>query len=162
VFLFAAVGCNTTAESPAKPAVALKTLDYNAIQELIASHKGKVVVMDCWSTSCEPCMREFPKLVALHKKHGADKVACISLSFDYEGIGKPEEVRPGVLEFLEKQQATFDNILCSEESDTLRKKMELSSIPAVYVYDRDGNAKRFEGEEVYKEVPALVEKLVNQ
>jgi thiol-disulfide isomerase/thioredoxin len=156
VFLSVAAGC-----SP-KSGVSLQTLDYDGIQKLIASHKGKIVVMDCWSTSCEPCMREFPKLVELHKKHGADKVACISLSFDYEGIGKPDEVQPGVLAFLEQQQAMFDNVLCSEDSDTLRQKMKLASIPAVYVYDRDGTAKRFEGEDVYKEVPALVEKLLNQ
>jgi thiol-disulfide isomerase/thioredoxin len=157
-FVPVAAGCSPKAETPRQAAVSLQTLDYNGIQKLIASHKGKVVVMDCWSTSCEPCIREFPKLVELHKKHGADKVACVSLSFDYEGIGQPEEVQPGVLAFLEKQQATFDNVLCSEESDTLRKKMELSSIPAVYVFDREGKSKRFEGEEAYKEVPKLVEK----
>jgi thiol-disulfide isomerase/thioredoxin len=167
--LSTAVGCDRKTEppanpvvTPAKPTVALQTLDYDGIQKLIASHKGKVVVMDCWSTSCDPCIKEFPKLVELHKIHGADKVACISLSFDFEGIGKPEDVQPDVLNFLKKQQATFDNVLCSEESDTLRKKMQLASIPAVYVYDREGNAKRFEGEEAYKEVPALVEKLISQ
>jgi thiol-disulfide isomerase/thioredoxin len=158
VLLLASAGCNPQAVTPKKPIVALQTLDYDGIQKLIASHKGKVVVMDCWATYCEPCKKEFSKLVELHKKHGADKVACISLSFDYGGIGKIEEVQPGVLKFLEEQQATFDNVLCSEESDTLSKKMKLASIPAVYVYDRDGNMKRFEGEESYKEVPALVER----
>ena len=108
-------------------------------------------------------MQEFPKLVELHKKYGPDKVACISLSFDYEGIGKPEDVQDDVLEFLKKQNATFDNVLCSEESDELYKKLKLASIPAVYIFDREGKpAKRFTGEEAYAELPELVEKLVGE
>lgn len=158
-------GCGPAAKSPSKETVSLKVLDYVGIQELIGSHKGKVVVMDCWSTSCGPCIKEFPKLVALHKKYGPEKVACISLSFDFEGGegAKPEDVKPDVLKFLEKQQATFNNVLCSEDSDTLRKKMDLAAIPAVYVYDREGTlANRFEGEEIYENVPPLVEKLLAQ
>jgi thiol-disulfide isomerase/thioredoxin len=161
------LGCGPATKSTERPAtsstpaVSLKILDYEGIQKLIASHKGKVVVMDCWSTSCGPCIQEFPKLVALHKQHGAEKVACISLSFDYEGIGKPEDVQPDVLKFLEKQQATFDNVLASEESDALYKKMNLAAIPAVYVFDREGKlSKRFEGGEAYGEVPQLVETLI--
>lgn len=154
---------NPKSSLAAKPQVSLQVLDYDGIQKLIASHKGKVVVMDCWSTSCGPCIQEFPKLVALHKQHGADKLACISLSFDYEGVGKPEEVQEPVLRFLEKQQATFDNVLSSDESDALYKKMDLAAIPAVYVFDRDGNlSKRFEGSQAYQEVPMLVEKLISE
>lgn len=149
--------------------VQVKLLNYDQLQELIASHKGKVVVMDCWSTSCEPCVKEFPNLVAIHKKYGPEKVACISLSFDYEGLGKPEDVMPVVQEFLQKQGATFDNVLGTEDSETLYKKMELASVPAVYVYDRDGKlAKRFDNEDAskpedafnYEHVGKLVEELV--
>ncbi len=163
------VGCNPATKpsiestSSTEKAVSIKVLDYDGIQKLIASHQGKVVVMDCWSTSCGPCIQEFPKLVALHKQHDANKLACISLSFDYEGIGKPEEVQPDVLKFLEKQQANFDNVLSSEEADSLYKKMELAAIPAVYVFDRDGKlSKRFEGSKAYEEIPQLVETLLAQ
>jgi thiol-disulfide isomerase/thioredoxin len=154
---------------PDAAAIDVKILSHDEIQQLIASHKGKVVVMDCWSTSCEPCVKEFPNLVALHKKHGPEKVACISLSFDYEGLGKPEDVLPVVQEFVEKQGATFDNVLCREDSETLYKKMTLASVPAVYVYKPDGElAKRFDNEDAakpenafnYEHVAKLVEELV--
>lgn len=157
------------AESDANVAVQVKIMGHDEIQQLIASHKGKVVIMDCWSTSCEPCVKEFPNLVALHKKHGPEKVACISLSFDYEGLGKPEDVLPVVQEFVQKQGATFDNVLCSDESETLYKKMNLASVPAVYVYRPDGElAKRFDNEDAskpedafnYEHVAKLVEQLV--
>lgn len=165
----ASAAAGEAAGAASAPVVEVKVLDHQAIQQLIASHQGKVVVMDCWSTSCEPCVKEFPNLVALHKKFGPDKVACISLSFDYEGLGKPEDVLPTVRDFLVKQGAEFDNVLCRDDSESLYKKMNLASVPAVYVYKPDGElAKRFDNENAakpedafnYEHVGKLVEELI--
>lgn len=150
--------------------VELQVLDYEGVQKLIASKKGKIVVLDCWSTSCGPCVEEFPGLVALHKKHG-DKVACISLSFDYNGLGKVEDVKGDVLEFLREQGATFDNVISSTPDEELSKQFGFAAIPVVYVYDQEGNlAKRFDNENAekeedlftYEDVSALVEELLKK
>jgi thiol-disulfide isomerase/thioredoxin len=151
------------------PAVDLKILDYDGIQALIKSHQGKVVVMDCWSTSCEPCKEEFPGLVRLQKEHG-DKVACISLSFDYDGLGKPEDKKKEVLAFLREQNANLYNVLSNFSSDDLYTKLDFPSIPAVFVYDRDGKLfKKFENSKTKKaednftykkDVEPLVKKLL--
>lgn len=163
-------GCGTPSEpvrvqaepsEEAPPGVTLQILDYDAIQKLIAAHRGQVVVLDCWSTSCPPCVEEFPKLVALHKKYDPAQLACISLSFDFEGFGKPQDVQGEVLKFLEGHGATFENVLGAEPSDTLLKKIQLASIPAVFVYDRQGNVERFEGSKAYDQARELVEKLLN-
>jgi len=164
VLLWAIVGCGAS-HSGRNVDVDLKILDFDGIQKLIESHRGKVVVMDAWSTSCKPCLEEFHNLVELHQKYGPDRVACISLSFDYEGIGKPEEQRERVLKFLREQGATFDNVLSSEESDALYRKFKLASIPAVFVYDRDGRlVKRFDNEKAKSKADAFsyaqVKKLV--
>jgi thiol-disulfide isomerase/thioredoxin len=152
---------NASVESATAESVTLKILDYDAIQQLIASHHGQIVVLDCWSTSCPPCIEEFPKLVALHKQYNPSQLACISLSFDFEGPGKPEEVEPDILKFLRSQHATFENILGSEPSDTLLKKMNLASVPAVFVYDHQDNVYRFEGNKAYDEVIPLVQQLID-
>jgi thiol-disulfide isomerase/thioredoxin len=150
--------------------VKLQILDWEGLQHLLASHRGKVVVLDCWSTSCEPCIREFPNLVALQKKFGRERLACISLSFDYEGLGKPEEQREPVLAFLRQQKADFDNVLSSVESDVLTAKLEIPSIPAVFVYDQTGELhRRFDnrfasttgGPFTYEQVSAEVEELLS-
>lgn len=144
--------------------VELKVTDYAGVMQTVASHRGKVVVMDAWSTQCEPCMQEFPKLVALARKY-PDRLACISLSLDYEGLGKPEDQREKVLEFLRKQQATFDNLLSSEPSDDIYARLKLPSIPAVFVYDQAGDlAKRFDSREpfTYKDVEKKVAELVKE
>ncbi len=135
----------------AKNPVATVTLDIKNWDEtlaLVAEHKGKVVVLDLWSTSCDPCMVEFPHLVELHKQHG-DKFVCMSASCDYAGIKSkpPESYRDRVLKFLTKQDATFQNVLLNVESDVLFEKIELASIPAVYVFGVDGKvAKRFDND----------------
>ncbi len=143
--------------------VQLDTLSFDEIQERIASKKGKVVVLDAWSTSCPPCMKDFYNLVELHKQYGPEELACISLSFDYEGLGKPEEVREPVLTFLRSQGATFDNLMSSEESDVLYRKFKLNAVPAVFVYDRSGKLReRFESEGAYEKVRELVAELVKE
>ncbi|HUY90010.1 MAG TPA: redoxin domain-containing protein [Pirellulales bacterium] len=142
---------------------------YEGVQELIESHQGKVVVMDCWSTWCEPCVKEFPGLVKLHEKYGADKVACISVCFDYEGLKKeqPEDYEEPVLKFLREQHAAFDNVIANEPSDELYGKFGFPSVPAVFVYDRQGKlAKQFENKDAkakaftYQDVDTEVARLL--
>jgi len=151
--------------------VSLEIKSWDETLELVAQHKGKIVVLDLWSTSCEPCMVEFPHLVELHKQHGADKLACLSASCDYAGIKSkpPESYRDRVLDFLKKQNATFPNVLLNVESDMLFEKIELASIPAVYVFGRDGKiAKRFDNDSAkagedftyVKDIVPFVEKLL--
>lgn len=149
--------------------VQLAIVDYEGIQQTIARYRGRVVVMDAWSTSCPPCIKEFPHLVELHQRYGPEQLACISLSFDYEGLGKPEEQQDRVLKFLRGQGATFDNLLSSEESDVLYRKFKLAAVPAVFVYDRAGKLrKRFDNEQAktkeeafsYEQVGQLVAELL--
>jgi thiol-disulfide isomerase/thioredoxin len=151
------------------PTIKVQFKGYEGVQELIKSHQGKVVVMDCWSTWCEPCVKEFPGLVKLHEKYGADDVACISLCFNYEGLKKetPEEHEESVLKFLREQHAEFDNVIANEPSEELYGKFGFPSVPAVFVYDRKGElAKRFENRDAkakpftYEGVGAEVEKLL--
>ena len=63
----------------------------------------------------------------------------------------------------------FQNLLASEPADELYDKMELASIPAVFVYGRDGKlVKRFDNEQAkteednftYEDVNKLVEELL--
>lgn len=140
-----AAECPAEDKKPADKASAVKLqiLDHAGYEKLIAGHKGKVVVVDCWSTWCDPCIKEFPGLVKLHKKYSAKKVACVSLSVDFDGAGKPESQLGPVLEFLQKQGATFDNVMAADPDDVY-KQLEIPAPPAVLVYDTQGKlAKMF-------------------
>ncbi len=166
--------CATKAEKPSKAAtVKLQIVDWKGVEKLVASQKGKVVVVDIWTTTCSTCVEEFPKLVALQKKYGRDRLACISLACDYDGIkGKPPKYyAKGVLKFLKKQNATFDNVLLTVPFIDFLDQIDLSSTPALLVYGKDGKlVKRFDNDNVKKiadeftfdEVESLVKRLIAQ
>ena len=153
------------------PNVTLEVMSYDETMNLVRAHRGRVVVLDVWSTSCPPCIREFPNLVKLHQEYPGEDLACISLNIDYYGAAarSPEDDRPNVMRLLQTFGATFDNVLASEDSDTIRKRMNLTAPPAVFVFDRAGRlAKRFDNDNIadeseaftYEDVGQLVAKLV--
>ena len=127
-----------TVQQPVANPVSVAVADHSEIVKRIESHRGQVVVLDCWSTSCPPCIKEFPGLVDLKKDYG-ETVACLSLSFDYEGFGAPEDVLLPVKKFLEQVSAgDIENFLNRDEADALYKKMNITSVPVVMVWDRNG------------------------
>ncbi|MEX0669994.1 MAG: TlpA disulfide reductase family protein [Pirellulales bacterium] len=119
--------------------VQVELVDHDGLMAAVAARQGTVVVLDCWSTSCPPCVKEFPRLVALAAAN-PDRVACLSLAFDYEGIGTPEESLPRVRGFLEEVGAgDVCNMLSREDADFMYRKLDLTSVPAVYVWKPDGS-----------------------
>jgi thiol-disulfide isomerase/thioredoxin len=123
---------------PAARAVSVSLVDYDGLMDEVGKHRGKVVVLDCWSTSCPPCVKEFPGLVALAAAHGGD-IVCMSLAIEYDGIGTPDEYVPPVQAFLEKIDAkSIKNFIASQEADVMYKKLDLASVPAIFVWGRDG------------------------
>jgi len=155
------VSGTSASTAPAAVEVTMQLKNFEELQQLIASKKGKVVVVDAWSTYCEPCLKEFPGLVALHKKYGPDKVACISVCANYTGRGDVKDEIADPLAFLKSQNATFDNVLSTVGDEELYKKLNIASVPTIFVYDREGKpAKTFGGEPKYSEVDPLVAELL--
>ena len=105
-------------------------------------------MVDVWSTACEPCMKEFPHLITLQNRF-PDDVVAISFDIDYAGIkNKPlAYYRDRVLQFLGSQaESRAFHRMCTTPSDELLVETKLDSIPAIYVYGRDGTlAMRFDG-----------------
>ncbi|MAT16843.1 MAG: hypothetical protein CMJ46_16410 [Planctomyces sp.] len=120
--------------------------DVDDVQEFIAKQKGKVVVLDTWSTWCLPCLREFPNLVALQEQF-PEEVVCISLNLNYDGIEDepPTSFESDVLARLQKYDARMTNYICTQDSEAVYKTLDFDSLPAVFVYDKQGNlAKKFD------------------
>src|SRR4051812_28226046 len=103
--------------------VTLKAVSAGQLSEAIASHKGKVVVVDLWASFCPPCRREFPHLVEMHRGYAPDGLVCLSVSLDNEDdAGK-------ALDFLKKQQATFVNYRLDDESGDWLRGVGSKTIP---------------------------------
>jgi thiol-disulfide isomerase/thioredoxin len=116
------------------------------VQKFVADQKGQIVVLDLWSSSCQPCVRELPGLVKLHEEH-PDDVVCVSLNLDFYGSDTPEELREPARKILADNAATLKNFLSSTPDSQVYEKLEVAAVPVVFVYDRDGKlAKRFDNE----------------
>ena len=108
--------------------------------EALARSTGRVTVVDLWSLACEPCLKEFPGLVRLHQTKGT-QVQCIAVDLDYDGRKSrpPEHYEADVLDFLRSVGADgFPTYISSTPSDDVFAANQLASIPAVMVFDADG------------------------
>ncbi len=100
------------------------------------------MVVDAWSTSCLPCMKEFPHLVELAKRWPED-VVCISVNLDFAGLPNttPETCVPAVTKFLSGKAADASNLvhlLSTDTDEQMFARFEIESIPSIFVYDRAG------------------------
>jgi thiol-disulfide isomerase/thioredoxin len=66
--------------SPLAPAWVL--LDPYGDTVYSSNYAGKVVILDFWATSCEPCKAEIPAYVLLQDKYGGDGLVIVGLSVD--------------------------------------------------------------------------------
>lgn len=128
--------------------VTAQIANWDQLQEFIANQDGKIVIVDLWSSWCEPCLREFPHLVALQKKY-PENVVCVSFNLNYDGSkdSPPESSSDELMEFFSKHNADIVNLISSTPDEDLYKKLDLAAIPAAYVYGTDGKLqKRFDNE----------------
>ena len=109
------------------------------VETLIQADRGKVVVVDIWSTYCAPCMKEFPRLLDLQKLHG-DKLRCVSFNINYAGLPNQtvETDLPHIHKFLAKQQFQLTNIVSTETDEQVYAQLKIYSIPAILVFDKTG------------------------
>ena len=47
-----------------------------------AEYRGKWVVVNYWATSCPPCLKEIPELVAFHQRHRDRDVVLLGVDFE--------------------------------------------------------------------------------
>ena len=135
------------------------------IESLLAQNRGKVVVVDIWSTYCAPCMKEFPRLLALQIRHG-DKLLCLSFNINYAGLPNQtvETDLPYIHKFLAKQEFQVINIVSTETDEQVYEQLEIYAIPAVLVFDKTGQrvATVMEEAAYEKTVNPLVAQLIGE
>ena len=122
-------------QPPGDAKVAVRVVRYDGLTDAIKQQRGKVVVVDFWADYCVPCKREFPKHVALHDRHAKDGLVAVSVSLDDLS---EDGAKDKVLQFLEKQKATFTNLILDEKPEFWQGKLKIDGPPLVMVFNREG------------------------
>jgi thiol-disulfide isomerase/thioredoxin len=127
------------AAAAGETAAAVKLASWQEITAQVTA-AGRPAVLDIWALSCEPCLKEFPGLVRLHKELG-DQVACYAANIEFDGrkTRPPETYRQPVEAFLTSVGATLPSFISTTSSDDIYTDADIDSIPAVIVYDADGS-----------------------
>ena len=128
-----------TAETQAPPQPLTTQANWDEIQTIVTQSKGKVVVVDIWSTYCAPCMQEFPHLLALQKEH-PQNVICLSFNINFSGLPNQtaETDLPLIHQFLERQTSQVINFVSTQTDEEIYAQLEIVAIPAIVVFNQRG------------------------
>ena len=131
----AAAPTATTATPPTQ------LLNPAGLAKLLAERRGKVVVLNLWTTWCAPCLREIRDPVALETEFGARGLTLVGLGMDYPGA-LPAPVEP----FRSTNFKEFRTWPRSEpEMDALVSKVGRATneiLPTTYLIGRDGKVRK--------------------
>jgi thiol-disulfide isomerase/thioredoxin len=131
------------------PGFVLMDLTDKAVQ--LSSLKGKVVLLDFWTTWCEPCQKSTSYLESLNKKY-KDKGLAI--------IGMNNESDNARVESLVKGRISYTTIL---NADKQFKEYSVMAIPSLFYIDKTGKLRYFDigfGVNIEKEIEQKVLELL--
>ena len=113
--------------------IKLKVGDEQALEAMIANHKGKVVFVDYWATWCHPCVEYFPHTVEMSRKYKDQGLVTIAVTFD------AVEEEANARKYLAEQGVDFENLLCSYDAGPEAfEKFGIEQVPHFRLYDREG------------------------
>lgn len=124
-----------------KPAPAFTLEDFNGKKVMLASYRGKAVLINFWATWCAPCRLETPWLVELRNKYAAQGFEVLGV--DTEGDDLPERDRAGwardkaaVGKFAAEMKVPYPVLM---DGDSISRAYGgLDDLPASFFVDRKG------------------------
>lgn len=163
VLLAAAIlGCNGETSKPAAPAavednggaatqtashatsaategeITMGEIDKPGLDEAIAGHAGKAVLVDFWATWCGPCKEQFPHTVEMSHRYRDQGLAVISVSCD------TLDEKEAALAFLKRVGADIENYISTAGFDSL-ELFDIQALPHYRIYDRQGKLLKSSG-----------------
>lgn len=141
---------NATYDLRLKPGTApfaFTAKDLNGLTRSIAQYKGKVLLLDFWSTWCGPCVEELPNVKAVYSKYHKNGFEVLGISLD--------EDKKDLTDFLKENKIPWPQVFSGKAwEDPIAGKYGVKGIPCTFVIGRDGKiiAADVRGEELEKVV----------
>lgn len=97
------------------------------LMKFISANKGRVVLVNFWATWCQPCVQEFPGLIALREGFPESELAMVGLSLDYS--------IKAAQNFVDRKHVNFPVYL---DGGDVSSTLGVQGIPRTMVFNRDG------------------------
>lgn len=106
------------------------TLDNQPVD--VAAWRGRVVLVDFWSTSCSSCIEEMPKIKEVYQRYHDQGFEVLSVCLD------TEENRGKVATILKKVAAPWPAAFESQRTSPLMARFGFTYVPVYFLLNRDG------------------------
>ena len=134
-------------------------VDGPGVLEAVGKSQGRAVLVNIWATWCTPCVKKFPKVMALREEFGDDGLDVLFVSADFDD--QMDKAR----EFLGSQGvdfATFVKVGKDQEFIEAFESEWTGALPVMFLYDADGNLLHTWGEAVeHEEVENTIAELLS-
>lgn len=118
-------------ETPAAPLLVLPRLDAEGNLDL-AALRGRVVVLNFWSSWCIPCRDEAPALDATWQRYRERGVMVLGVNV--------QDLTPAALRFLRETRTTYPTV--RDKDNTVYRAYGLTGVPETFFVDRSGRIVR--------------------
>lgn len=155
LFAVALGGCASTGP---KTGPSLVDATGKEVRAAIVESPAQVVMVNLWSTWCDPCIEEMPEVVQLSKDYRNRGVALVLISADIDAQRKE------ALAFLAEQGVRETTYLKQGKDQVFIEEMEpewTGLLPTTLVYDRERKLRhRWEGKITYAQVAKALDALL--
>lgn len=144
------LSCILACQQPNKPQATISALEipvdtsklaslseFKEFEDLMASEKGNVVLVNIWATWCKPCVHEMPMLEKLHQNYNGKGIKIVTLSIDE--VAKADSL---VIPFWEEKNFSMDNYLIAhQDPGAFVNKIDplwIGLLPTSFIFDADG------------------------
>jgi thiol-disulfide isomerase/thioredoxin len=119
-------------DSTANRLLAVNGKTIKTLEEVLAEHKGQLVLIDFWASWCVPCRKEMPYLKQVIQKYPADKITVLNVSVDREVQLWQKAV------IASNGQENNNYLLLNPEKSSLMKNHSIETIPRYILFDKEG------------------------
>ena len=145
---FFAFGCEKLPEP--KAAELPEKIDSESLKSKISKEKGKVVIVNFWTTTCPYCKDEIRELKKLRKQFEKNELLILGVAMD--------KSRERIRDFAESQDINY--VLYQGERDVV-STFRLQGVPTTYIYGPQGDAEKTKpGFISFEKLESIVNKLL--
>ena len=96
----------------------------------LSQMRGKVVLVDFWFTSCEPCVAELPRVKAAYAKYHHDGFEVIGISSDTD--------KDKLERFLKEKAIAWPQYFEGQVENKISVKFGINRFPHMFLVDKKG------------------------